>query len=139
MSQRIEPNMSGTGTNAASDGASDRLADTSSAAPSVVPTEPPNGLDRLDLLLQHRSRLGAMVLLSGVDAINFSRLRMLLGESDGNLGAHLRKLEDAGYLGVKKEFVDRKPVTWYSMTPAGRKALKAHLAALEAVVKAANL
>ena len=61
-------------------------------------TRPPNGLDRLDALLQHRSRLGAMVLLSGADAISFSRLRALLDETDGNLGAQLRKLEDAGYV-----------------------------------------
>jgi DNA-binding MarR family transcriptional regulator len=102
-------------------------------------TRPPNGLDRLDALLQHRSRLGAMVLLSGADAINFSRLRGLLDETDGNLGAQLRKLEDAGYVAVKKEFVERKPVSWYALTPEGRKALKAHLAALEALVREARV
>ena len=102
-------------------------------------TRPPNGLDRLDALLQHRSRLGAMVLLSGADAISFSRLRTLLDETDGNLGAQLRKLEDAGYVSVKKEFVERKPVSWYALTPAGRKALKAHLAALEALVREAKV
>ena len=102
-------------------------------------TRPPSGLDRLDALLQHRSRLGAMVLLSGADAISFSRLRGLLDETDGNLGAQLRKLEDAGYVAVKKEFVERKPVSWYGLTPVGRKALKAHLAALEALVREAKV
>jgi DNA-binding MarR family transcriptional regulator len=102
-------------------------------------TRPPNGLDRLDALLQHRSRLGAMVLLSGADAISFSRLRGLLDETDGNLGAQLRKLEDAGYVGVTKEFVERKPVSWYALTSAGRKALKAHLVALEALVREARV
>jgi DNA-binding MarR family transcriptional regulator len=100
---------------------------------------PPNGLDRLDALLQHRSRLGVMVLLSGADAISFSRLRTLLDETDGNLGAQLRKLEDAGYVAVNKEFVERKPVSWYALTPGGRKALKAHLAALEALVREAKV
>lgn len=102
-------------------------------------TRRPNGLDRLDALLQHRSRLGAMVLLSGADAINFSRLRGLLDETDGNLGAQLRKLEDAGYVAVKKEFVERKPVSWYALTPEGRKALKEHLDALEAIVREARV
>ncbi|HET6248108.1 MAG TPA: transcriptional regulator [Tepidisphaeraceae bacterium] len=108
-------------------------------APSNPPARPPDGLSLLDPLLQHRSRLGAMVLLSNTDALSFARLKVLLEESDGNLGAQLRKLEEAGYLSVSKEFVERKPVSWYSITACGRKALKNHLAALEAVIKSAGV
>jgi DNA-binding MarR family transcriptional regulator len=97
------------------------------------------GLDQLDPLLQHRSRLGAMVLLSGADAMSFVRLRELLKETDGNLGAQLRKLEEAGYVGVKKMFDNRKPVTWYAISKPGQAALKNHLAAMESLMKAANL
>ena len=96
-------------------------------------------LNRLDPLLQHRSRLGACVLLSTADALSFSRLRELLDETDGNLGAQLRKLEDAGYLTVKKEFAGRKPVSWYALTSSGQRALKSHLAALESVIKGAQV
>jgi DNA-binding MarR family transcriptional regulator len=99
----------------------------------------PPGLEQLDGLLQHRSRLGALVLLSGVEALNFSRLKTLLDETDGNLGAQLRKLEEAGYIRVKKMFEDRKPVSWYSIAPAGHKALKAHLKALETLIKSAGV
>ena len=105
---------------------------------SVEPIEryvTPPGLDDLDPLLQHRSRLGTMVLLSNADAMNFTRLRELLKETDGNLGAQLRKLEEAGYITVKKQFADRKPVSWYALTAAGRKALKQHLNALRDVLK----
>ena len=91
-------------------------------------------LAALDDLLQHRSRLGACVLLSTTDALTFSRLRTLLDETDGNLGAQLRKLEDAGYVSVDKRFEDRKPQSWYSLTAAGRKALKGHLQAMEALL-----
>ncbi len=98
----------------------------------------PKGLDQLDPLLQHRSRLGVMVLLSTTDAMSFSRFGELLGETDGNLGAQLRKLEEAAYISVRKEFVNRKPVSWYSLTPVGRRALRAHLDALEAIVKSAS-
>jgi DNA-binding MarR family transcriptional regulator len=98
-----------------------------------------NGLDGLDPLLQHRSRLGACVLLSDADSITFARLRELLGETDGNLGAQLRKLEDAGYLKANKQFAERKPVTWYSLSAAGRKALRAHLAAMESLIRSARL
>src|SRR5580658_1101093 len=97
------------------------------------------GLDHLDPLLQHRSRLGTLVLLSDVDAMTFTRLRDLLKETDGNLGAQLRKLEEAGYVNVRKEFNDRKPVSWYSLLPAGRGALRSHLKALESLINAANI
>ena len=95
-------------------------------------------LDQLDTVLQHRSRLGALALLSGADAITFSRLKALLNETDGNLGAQLRKLEESQYISVKKEFVDRKPTSWYAITPKGRQALKGHLKAIESLLKAAN-
>lgn len=94
----------------------------------------PNPVDGLDELLQHRSRLGACVLLASTDALSFVRLRELLGETDGNLGAHLRKLEEAGYVSVSKEFVKRKPVSWYKLSPAGRRKLNAHLQALLSIV-----
>jgi hypothetical protein len=97
----------------------------------------PNGFQQLDPLLQHRSRLGAMVLLSGAD-LSFARLKVLLGETDGNLGAQLRKLEDAGYVSVRKEFVDRKPLTWYALSNAGQAALNSHLKAMEDVIKLAK-
>jgi DNA-binding MarR family transcriptional regulator len=97
------------------------------------------GLGQLDPILQHRSRLGACVLLSTVDVLSFSRLKALLSESDGNLGAQLRKLEEAGYVSVRKEFVDRKPVSWYSLSEVGRAALKRHLAGMEALIRAAGV
>jgi DNA-binding MarR family transcriptional regulator len=96
-------------------------------------------LEHLDPLLQHRSRLGALVLLSTVDELSFSRLRTLLDETDGNLGAQLRKLEEAEYLVAQKEFVDRKPVTWYSLTPRGQRALKSHLQAMESLMRDAQV
>lgn len=101
--------------------------------------QPPAGLAQLDPLLQHRSRLGALVLLSRSDALTFSRLKSLLDETDGNLGAQLRKLEESRYVAVKKEFVARKPTSWYSITPSGQKALKSHLKGVEALLKSANL
>jgi len=103
------------------------------------PSGPPAGLDQLDPLLQHRSRLGALVLLADVDALSFTRLRLLLDETDGNLGAQLRKLEDAGYVKVRKEFIDRKPTTWYSLSAHGQKSLKAHLKAVESLIKSAKV
>jgi DNA-binding PadR family transcriptional regulator len=95
-------------------------------------------IERLDRLLEHRLRLALTVLLSRHDRLSFSRLKELTEESDGNLGANLKKLEDEGYVGVTKEFVDRKPVSWYAITPTGRGALKSHLDGLRRLIAQAG-
>ena len=84
----------------------------------------------LDKLLEHRTRLGACVLLGMHDQLTFSRLKELLEETDGNLGASMRKLEDAGYVYVEKKFVKRRPTSWYTLTNHGSAALKQHMQAM---------
>lgn len=96
------------------------------------------GLEALDRLLEQRVRLVLCVLLSRYDRLSFPRLKELTGETDGNLGAHLRRLEDEGYVRVRKEFVDRKPVTWYALTPTGRRALESHVEALGSLIGGAE-
>ena len=95
-------------------------------------------LDGLDPVLEHRSRLAIGVLLARHGEITFSRFKEQLELTDGNLGAQLRKLEDAEYLKLRRDFVERRPVTWYSLTPAGRKALDRHMRALQAVIAVAQ-
>ena len=79
--------------------------------------------------------MAALVTLSDSDEVDFTYLRDLLEVTDGNLGAHLRKLEEAGYIAVNKPFVDRKPRTYVSVTAAGRKVFKEHVTALESILK----
>jgi DNA-binding MarR family transcriptional regulator len=93
-----------------------------------------NALHRLDPLLEHRVRLAIAVLLARQDEISFARFKQELELTDGNLGAQLRRLEEGGYIGLRREFADRKPVTWYRLTAAGRGALDAHLAALRSLI-----
>lgn len=94
------------------------------------PSQFPERIAALDPLLDHRIRLAICVLLSRHDRLSFARLKELTGETDGSLGAHLRKLEDAEYARVKKEFIGRKPTSWYSLSPDGLAALSVHLGAL---------
>ncbi|WP_147654035.1 winged helix-turn-helix domain-containing protein [Vulcaniibacterium gelatinicum] len=95
-------------------------------------------LDGLDPALEHRVRLAICVLLARHGEISFAAFKQQLDLTDGNLGAQLRRLEDAGYLALRRDFVERKPVTWYRLTAAGRKALDRHLRALREVIGAAG-
>lgn len=96
-------------------------------------------LESLDAALEHRVRLAIAALLARHGEISFARFKQQLDLTDGNLGAQLRKLEDVGYLTLRRDFADRKPVTWYRLTDAGRAALDRHLRALQDVIAAAAL
>lgn len=97
------------------------------------------GVAALDPLLEHRARLAVCVLLSRHEEISFARFKQLLDMTDGNLGAQLRKLEEAGYVLLRRTFEARKPVTWYALSESGKQALKAHLAALQSLVAVAEV
>jgi DNA-binding MarR family transcriptional regulator len=79
--------------------------------------------------------MAALVTLGATDEVDFTYLRDLLEVTDGNLGAHLRKLEEAGYIAINKTFVERKPRTFVSATPEGRRVFKEHVAALQSILK----
>ena len=79
--------------------------------------------------------MAALVTLELTDEVDFTYLRDLLEVTDGNLGAHLRKLEEAGYISVNKVFVERKPHTYISATPEGRRVFQEHVTALQSILK----
>jgi len=79
--------------------------------------------------------MAALVALETENEVDFTYLRDLLEVTDGNLGAHIRKLEEAGYINVNKTFVERKPRTYLSATAEGRMAFQEHVAALEEILK----
>jgi DNA-binding MarR family transcriptional regulator len=79
--------------------------------------------------------MAALVALEAGNEVDFIYLRDLLQVTDGNLGAHLRKLEEAGYITATKIFVERKPRTYISATDTGRKVFQEHVAALESILK----
>jgi len=79
--------------------------------------------------------MAALVTLEPANEVDFTYLRELLDVTDGNLGAHLRKLEDAGYIAVNKTFIERKPRTYVAATAEGRKVFQEHVSALQAILK----
>src|ERR1700728_3968905 len=86
-------------------------------------------LPELNPVIHGKLRLALLSLLSAVEEAEFTWLRAKTGSTDGNLGAQLMKLEEAGYVAVEKKFVQRKPQSLYRMTESGRAALGEYVAA----------
>jgi len=91
-----------------------------------------NGVIHQPLRLKIMATLNA---LSPREAIEFTRLKSIVEATDGNLGAHLSTLEQAGYVQIEKDFVARKPRTRVALTRNGRKALVQHVAYLRDILE----
>jgi len=90
---------------------------------------------QIDDVIHSRIRLAVMAALIATEEIEFTALRSLTKATDGNLSANLKKLEEAGYISVKKEFLNRKPVSTYSLTPDGKMAFAAYIENLEKLIR----
>jgi DNA-binding HxlR family transcriptional regulator len=90
----------------------------------------------LDRLIHERVRLGIVSALAVNGWLPFTDLRDLLGTTDGNLSAHARRLEDAGYVICRKSFDGRTPKTEFGLTDLGRRELNAYLDHMEAIIEA---
>ncbi len=94
-------------------------------------------LPELNPIIHGKLRLALLSLLSTVEEAEFTWLRAKTNSTDGNLGAQLLKLEEAGYVAMEKKFVARKPQTLYRMTQSGRQALTEYVQALKQLLGAA--
>lgn len=106
--------------------------------PLPVPVPPRSGSEdsKFDRLVYERVRLGIMSALAVNEHLTFNELKTLFDVSDGNLSAHARKLEEAGYIACSKSFAGRRPKSQYRLTSVGRKALYRYLEHIESVIKA---
>ena len=94
-------------------------------------------MPEIDTIIHQPARLkimAALMTLEPGEQVDFVYLREILKLTDGNLGAHLLKLEQARYIKVEKTFVARKPRSYISMTTKGRSAFENHVTALEKIV-----
>ena len=90
-----------------------------------------------DEIIHQSLRLKIMATLNALprsEKLEFPRLKALLKATDGNLGAHISTLENAGYIAVEKDFADRKPRTRVSLTASGKRAFESHVAYLRDLI-----
>ncbi len=89
----------------------------------------------LDPIIHVRVRLGIVSALAVEESLTFNELKERLDTSDGNLSVHARRLEEAGYVEIRKSFEGRTPRTDYRLTEAGRQALQRYLDHMEALIE----
>jgi DNA-binding MarR family transcriptional regulator len=92
----------------------------------------------LNEVIHQPARLRIMSVLVSMNKdmqVSFNYLKDLLELTDGNLGAHLRKLEEAGFITICKTFVNNKPLTYVELTSLGRKAFQEHVMALQDILQ----
>ena len=96
-------------------------------------------MQQLDPVIHQPLRLRIMAALTALEHeewFHFVDLRKMLGATDGNLGAHLQKLEEKGYIEIEKKFLNKKPCTLVKVSDTGRVAFVAHARALKAILGA---
>jgi DNA-binding MarR family transcriptional regulator len=93
--------------------------------------EPIAGLDKT---IHSPARLMILAYLAAVDSVDFIFLMNQTGLTRGNLSSHLSTLEEAGYITIQKEFVERIPRTLISLSPKGREAIHTYRAQMRKVL-----
>ena len=91
----------------------------------------------IDAVIHQPVRLKVMAALKALpphEQIEFVRLRKLVDATEGNLGAHIQTLEQAGYIAVEKDFADNKPRTRVKLTKQGRRAFEDYVAYLNDLI-----
>lgn len=96
------------------------------------------GGPELSGILSNTTRLSVLAFLSACREAQFSAVQRHCSVSAPTMSKAVSALEAAGYLKVRKGYVGKYPHTWLSATRSGRRAVEAHLAALQAVVSAAQ-
>jgi DNA-binding MarR family transcriptional regulator len=82
--------------------------------------------------------MAALKPLPSGEALEFVRLKAIVGATEGNLGAHITTLEEAGYVAVAKDFVGKRPRTRVTLTTQGRRAFEDYVAYLQEIIGAAG-
>jgi len=89
---------------------------------------------QIDRVIHEKGRLAIMSLLGASPQLSFTEMRDTLNMTDGNITAHIRTLQGAGYVSVTKEFQSGRPLTTFALTARGRKAFTTYINLLEQIV-----
>lgn len=88
---------------------------------------------RFDAVVHMPPRLQICGLLAVVDTMDFAAVREQVGVSDSVLSKHVKQLEEAGYVTVRKATRASRVRTSLALTAEGRAAFEAHVAELRRI------
>jgi DNA-binding transcriptional ArsR family regulator len=88
----------------------------------------------IDRIIHEPGRLMIVALLSAVKEADFQYLRQATGLTQGNLSAHLSKLQEAGYVAIEKTFRGKYPLTLCQLTERGREVLDTYRKVIKAAL-----
>ena len=89
---------------------------------------------QLDRVIHEKGRLAIMSMLAAAPQLSFTELRDSLGMTDGNITAHVRTLQESGYVSVTKSFQGGRPLTTFALTEPGRAAFSSYIELLARIV-----
>ncbi|MFC1599456.1 transcriptional regulator [Patescibacteria group bacterium] len=92
-------------------------------------------MNNLNNTIHQPIRLQIMIFLQIAKTTKFNELKKELNITDGNLGSHLQKLEDAKLIKIKKKFVAKKPSSIISITSLGESELVKYLDVLKSIIE----
>jgi DNA-binding MarR family transcriptional regulator len=95
-------------------------------------------MGELDTIIHQPVRLKIMAALKAMppgEMIEFVRLKALVEATEGNLGAHIQTLEEAGYVAVEKDFQNNRPRTRVKLTRQGQRAFEDYVAYLRGIIE----
>lgn len=93
----------------------------------------------LDKTIHEPVRIAILTLLSVIEKADFLYLKSNLGITQGNLSSHLSKLENAGYVEIKKTFKGKRPLTLISLTENGRENFEKYLQVIKTFIKQSEI
>lgn len=89
----------------------------------------------LDRMVHEPARLAILAVLSGADEVDFAFMQAATGLTKGNLSRQAGKLEEAGYITIRKYYKGKVPATGYCITPAGRDAFARYWERMTAIAR----
>ncbi len=90
--------------------------------------------DDLDAIIHERVRLAIVSALAVATELSFGELKSTLGLSDGNLSAHSKSLQQAGYIEIEKSVKGRRPHTTMRLSPLGHEAFRKYVQTLRKII-----
>lgn len=89
----------------------------------------------LDPILHSQLRLSIMSMLMANEEADFAQIKEITNATPGNISVQIKKLQEAGYIEVKKSFKNNYQHTGIAITPKGVEAFEKYVEDLKSYIR----